>query len=97
MYTVYIVPKGEKNIIGEASDTINQLTDVDGPGPPIIMNATCVPGTSGTSIFLQWAQPEHFNKSVDEYFISLKKEPDYFKKFKVLLSKDNLNLSVCKL
>jgi len=93
-YQIYLVAKGEKNKVSENSDTINQYTDVDGPGPPTIMNATCIPGTSGTSIFLQWAPPEHFYKSVDEYFISVAKEHNDIMKFKVLLPKDNFNLSV---
>jgi len=76
---------------------IIQYTDVDGPGPPIIINATCVPGTSGTSIFLQWSTPQHFYKSVDEYIISVSKEPNYVKKFNILLPKDSINSNVCKL
>lgn len=61
------------------------------------MNASCVPGTSGTSIFLQWAPPEYFNKSVDEYFISIAKEHKDVVKFKVVLPKDNFTSNVCDL
>lgn len=96
MYTVYITPRG-KNINGESSEIIKQYTDVDGPGPPIIMNATCIPGSSGTSIFLQWSQPEQFYKSVDKYTISLKKESDYIMDMELILSNSSSNLSVCKL
>lgn len=94
---MYIVARGKKNIMSETSDTINQYTDVDGPGPPVIMNATCVPGTNGTSIFLQWAPPEHFYKSVDEYFISYFNDPNNVTKIRVLMPKDSFNSSVCKL
>lgn len=94
---MYIVARGKKNKMGDRSDAINQYTDVDGPGPPVIMNATCVPGTNGTSIFLQWAAPEHFYKSVDEYFISYFNDPNNVTKIRVLMPKDILNSSVCKL
>ncbi|XP_050529744.1 tyrosine-protein phosphatase 99A-like isoform X3 [Daktulosphaira vitifoliae] len=93
-YKMYIIAVGEKRREGEVSDTISQFTDVDGPGPPIIMNATCVPGTSGTSIYLQWSQPEHFYKSVDEYFISITKETNENIKIKVSAPKDSLNYVV---
>lgn len=94
---MFIVAKGENNVVSEQSETINQYTDVDGPGPPIIMNATCVPGTSGTSIFLQWSPPEHFYKSVDEYIISVSKDPNYVQRYRLSLQKDSLNISVCNL
>lgn len=58
------------------------------------MNATCVPGTSGTSIFLQWTQPEHFYKSVDEYVISILKKASVFITINVPIHKDGQNLSV---
>lgn len=92
---MYIVAKGEKNLVSQSSDTIKQFTDVDGPGPPTIINATCVPGTSGTSIFLQWAPPEHFNKSIDEYNVFISKDSNLLSKFKVLIPKDSVNLNVC--
>lgn len=91
-----IVAVGAKNRLGEPSDTISQYTDVDGPSPPVIMNATCIPGTSGTSIFLQWATPEYFNKSVDQYFISIAEEYKDFQKLNITLPKDNLNSNVCE-
>ncbi|XP_050425716.1 tyrosine-protein phosphatase 99A-like isoform X2 [Adelges cooleyi] len=92
-YTIYVLAVGEKKREGDVSDTISQYTDVDGPGPPVIMNATCVPGTSGTSIFLQWTQPEHFYKSVDEYVISILKKASVFITINVPIHKDGQNLS----
>lgn len=96
---MFIVAKGEKNIVSQNSDTIKQYTDVDGPGPPIIINATCVPGTGtrGTSIFLQWAPPEHFNKSIDEYYVFISKDSNLLSKLNVSIPKDSVNLNVCKL
>lgn len=99
-YQMYIVAKGEKNkmkITSENSDTINQYTDVDAPGPPVIINATCVPGTGGTSIFVQWTTPEHYYKSIDEYIISVSKGSNDIKKYTILLPKENHNTSVCDL
>lgn len=94
-YQIYIKAKDENNF-SEPSETINQYTDVDGPGPPVIINATCLPGTSGTSIFLQWAPPENLNRSVDEYIIYVSKDSNNVQKFKFPLQKDSLDFSVCK-
>lgn len=70
-----------------------QYTDIDGPGPPIIVNATCVPGTNGTSIFLQWTKPQLFYKSVDEYIIYVSYDTDFVKKFNFSLPKDSNNIN----
>lgn len=96
-YQVHVVAKCEQFIKSESSDTIIQYTDVDGPGPPIITNATCVPGTNGTSIFLQWTTPQLFNKSVDEYIIYVSDTSDIVKNFNISLPKDSINSNVCKL
>jgi len=96
-YQVHIVAKCEQYIKSESSDTIIQYTDVDGPGPPIITNATCVPGTNGTSIFLQWTTPRLFYRSVDEYIIYVSDTSDIVKNFNISLPKDSINSNVCKL
>ncbi|KAL5237711.1 hypothetical protein ACI65C_005121 [Semiaphis heraclei] len=90
-YQVHVVAKCEQFIKSESSDTIIQYTDVDGPGPPIITNATCVPGTNGTSIFLQWTTPQLFYKSVDEYIIYVSDTSDVVKNFNISLPKDSIN------
>lgn len=90
-YQVHIVAKCEQYIKSESSDTIIQYTDVDGPGPPIITNATCVPGTNGTSIFLQWTTPRLFYRSVDEYIIYVSDTSDIVKNFNISLPKDSIN------
>ncbi|XP_060857050.1 tyrosine-protein phosphatase 99A-like [Metopolophium dirhodum] len=90
-YQLHIVAKCEQYIKSESSDTIIQYTDVDGPGPPIITNATCVPGTNGTSIFLQWTTPRLFYRSVDEYIIYVYDTSDIVKNFNISLPKDSIN------
>lgn len=95
-YQIHVVAKCGNHIKSESSDTIMQYTDIDGPGPPIIINATCVPGTNGTSIFLQWTKPQLFYKSVDEYIIYVSYDTDFVKKFNFSLPKDSNNINVCK-
>ncbi|XP_060848489.1 tyrosine-protein phosphatase 99A-like isoform X2 [Rhopalosiphum padi] len=92
-YQVHVVAKCGNHIKSESSDTIMQYTDVDGPGPPIIINATCVPGTNGTSIFLQWTKPQLFYRSVDEYIIYVSYDTDFVKKLNYSLPKDSNNLN----
>lgn len=93
-YQIFIFAKDKNNIEGEYSDTIDQYTDVEGPGPPFIINATCVPGTNGTSIFLQWNAPTYYYKSVDEYNIYIKGS-DSFQKINVSSQNNSYNISVC--
>lgn len=96
-YQIHINAYGKGKLTSENSDVITQSTDVDPPGPPVIVNATCVPGTSGTSIFLQWAPPKNYYKSIDEYVIFVSKGTNEVKNYTISQPKDNFNLSVCEL
>lgn len=90
---MYVLAKDNNNEEHEKSDTIKQFTDVEGPGPPFIINATCVPGTNGTSIFVQWTAPILFYKSVDEYNIYIRGS-DFSKKINVSSQTNIHNMSV---
>eukprot|EP00092_Neocalanus_flemingeri_P005720 GFUD01006160.1.p1 GENE.GFUD01006160.1~~GFUD01006160.1.p1 ORF type:complete len:1193 (+),score=156.97 GFUD01006160.1:67-3645(+) len=54
---------------GNSSDKIQVLTDVSGPGRPLITNLTC-PG--GNTLYVEWAQPEKYYHSVDKYLLYYK-------------------------
>lgn len=54
------------------------MTDVSGPGPPQIINATC---TTDHTLSLQWKHPVIFNNSIDFYSIFYRHE-DSFDNFK---------------
>ena len=42
---------------GNSSATLEVLTDVSGPGRPLVTNLTC---PSASSLFVEWTQPEQF-------------------------------------
>jgi len=51
---------------GNSSATLTVLTDVAGPGRPLVTNLTC---PTANSLFLEWTQPDHFYHSVDSYVV----------------------------
>jgi len=51
---------------GNSSATLEVLTDVSGPGRPLVTNLTC---PSANSLFVEWTQPEQFYHSVDSYVL----------------------------
>lgn len=66
-YDIHVVARAEKNLESNSSNVIRQFTEVDGPSPPIIINATCILNNNVPSIFLNWTKLEHDHESVDEY------------------------------
>lgn len=88
-YTVQVFARTENNIKSSSSRKVVQVTEVDGPSPPIIVNATCTLNTSRPSIFLQWTRPEYFNKSVDEYKLSIFTDDNNLIQSTVIKNDDN--------
>ncbi|KAI2797964.1 Protein tyrosine phosphatase, partial [Blomia tropicalis] len=58
---------------GEASRTLEFLTDVSGPSAPIIVNLTC---DGDDSLIVQWTRPEVFYNKIDYYFVYYRSEHD---------------------
>jgi len=54
---------------GDSSATLETLTDVSGPGRPVVTNLTC-PGAS--SLYVEWTQPDNYFHSVDSYVLHYK-------------------------
>merc|ERR1719385_398345 len=51
---------------GNSSATLTVLTDVAGPGRPLVTNLTC---PTANSLYVEWTQPDHFYHSVDSYVV----------------------------
>lgn len=58
---------------GEASRTLEFLTDVSGPSAPYIVNLTC---EGDDALIVQWSRPEHFFSKIDYYFVYYRSEHD---------------------
>lgn len=63
-----------KNHDGEASEPVIRQTDVSGPGPPHILNATCI---APYTLAIFWQHPPSFNRTVDKYIIAYREEDSY--------------------
>eukprot|EP00094_Tigriopus_californicus_P012020 TCALIF_11614-PA protein Name:"Similar to Ptp99A Tyrosine-protein phosphatase 99A (Drosophila melanogaster)" AED:0.07 eAED:0.07 QI:0/0.7/0.45/0.81/1/1/11/539/1209 len=59
---------------GQPSRPFEMVTDVAGPGPPIITNLTC---KDEQSIYLQWEPPRVVYKTVDYYYIYYRNEEQW--------------------
>lgn len=59
---------------GQPSRPFEMVTDVAGPGPPIITNLTC---KDEQSIYLQWEPPRMVYKTVDYYYIYYRNEEQW--------------------
>eukprot|EP00095_Tigriopus_kingsejongensis_P008769 maker-scaffold151_size306168-snap-gene-2.8 protein:Tk08769 transcript:maker-scaffold151_size306168-snap-gene-2.8-mRNA-1 annotation:"unnamed protein product" len=59
---------------GQPSRPFEMVTDVAGPGPPIITNLTC---KDEQSIYLQWDSPRVVYKTVDYYYIYYRNEEQW--------------------
>ena len=58
---------------GEASRTLEFLTDVSGPSAPYIVNLTC---EGDDALIVQWSRPEQFFNKIDYYFVYYRSEHD---------------------
>lgn len=63
-----------KNHDGEASEPVIRQTDVSGPGPPHILNATCI---APYTLAIFWQHPPSFNRTVDKYIIAYREGDSY--------------------
>ena len=59
---------------GQPSNPFEMVTDVAGPGAPIITNLTC---KDEQSIFLQWEKPRKVYKTIDYYYIYFRNEEQW--------------------
>lgn len=58
----------------EPSESVTKQTDVSGPGPPRILNATC---EAPFTLAIYWHQPPLFNKTIDSYIIAYREENSF--------------------
>lgn len=58
----------------EPSEVVTKQTDVSGPGPPRIVNATC---EAPFTLAIYWHQPPLFNKTIDSYVIAYREENSF--------------------
>ncbi|KAG8291224.1 positive regulation of Schwann cell migration [Homalodisca vitripennis] len=68
------VKASSNNHDGESSEPVTKQTDVSGPGPPHILNATCV---SPSTLAIYWTHPPSFNRTIDTYIIAYREEHSY--------------------
>ncbi|XP_014259978.1 tyrosine-protein phosphatase 99A [Cimex lectularius] len=68
-YTIWVesVVTGDGDSDAEKSDVATQSTDVSGPGPPRITNATCI---TPNSLYVQWQRPIEFFNKIDAYYVT---------------------------
>lgn len=70
------------------SEHIKANTDVDQPGAPKILNVTCY---DTGAIYIEWARPEQFQKSVDYYQVFYRSlDEPIFKSFTVKANIDEI-------
>ncbi|XP_075218273.1 protein tyrosine phosphatase 99A isoform X2 [Lycorma delicatula] len=73
-YKIWVKAFSDKNLEGAPSDAIMQRTDVSGPGPPRIMNVTCI---EYNTLFVQWERPSVFYNNIDVYYILYRSEDSF--------------------
>lgn len=59
---------------GAPSDHVQLVTDVAGPGPPLIVNASCV---DYSTLVVRWQRPTLFNNTIDYYYILYRLQDAY--------------------
>uniref|UniRef100_A0A1B6DHC8 Uncharacterized protein n=1 Tax=Clastoptera arizonana TaxID=38151 RepID=A0A1B6DHC8_9HEMI len=86
-YKIWVKALSAKLSESAPSNSVFNMTDVSGPGPPNILNISC---TTGRSLYLQWDHPLVFNKSIDFYIISYRIENSFddFKEILINVSND---------
>ena len=55
---------------GLSSDPIEVLTDVRGPGAPILRNVSCL---NDVTFSIEWAMPKDYDRSVDYFVLQYRK------------------------
>lgn len=75
---------------GAPSDHVQLETDVAGPGPPLILNASCV---DYSTLVIRWQRPTLFNKTIDCYYI-LYRQQDMYDFEEVMLPSSALYLHI---
>lgn len=56
---------------GESSEMIVVKTDVRGPGPPKIVNVSCL---AEDALFIAWQRPTTFYNSIDFFYVDYRSE-----------------------
>ncbi|CAB4063723.1 PTPRG [Lepeophtheirus salmonis] len=69
-YKIWIKSYTFKNE-GKGSEPLYVTTDVDSPGPPVIVNLTC---QNGNTMFLKWLRPKVYFRTVDVYHVHYRVE-----------------------
>jgi receptor-type tyrosine-protein phosphatase gamma len=59
---------------GDPSIPVDCRTDIAGPGPPKIVNLTCI---TEDSLIVQWLRPVKFYKSIDYYYLMFRSEDSF--------------------
>lgn len=62
------------NRYGDRSKGVTKQTDVNGPGPPHIVNASCI---TPSTLAIYWEHPFAFNRTVDYYIIEYREEESF--------------------
>ncbi|CAB3361379.1 Hypothetical predicted protein [Cloeon dipterum] len=80
---------------GEPSIAVDCKTDIAGPGPPKIVNLTCL---SEDSLLIQWTRPAKFFKNIDYYYLMYRSEDSFeFNENVFNTSASYLKSSVCNI